>query len=274
MNMILQDVSPQALIRAMEENIVAYACTIGGLPGVMLHESNDLVWILTDVPFPLFNFVGRARLKRENADEAIRAAIARCRSRGVPMFWSVDPETQPPDMRERLSAHGFTHTADVPGMAVDLAVLNDEQRRPRELEIRQVKDTASMEKFINLLGLVFQWPPFVMRAFADFSNRLGFGTDSPLRYYFGSINGEIVATSMLFLGSGVAGIYDVAVHPEMRRKGIGAAITLAPLVDAREEGYRVAILHATKMGFPLYKKLGFQEYCKFGNYVWIAEEQT
>jgi hypothetical protein len=46
------------LIRALEENIVAHACTIGSLPDVLLHKPKDLVWILTDVHFPLSNFVG------------------------------------------------------------------------------------------------------------------------------------------------------------------------------------------------------------------------
>jgi ribosomal protein S18 acetylase RimI-like enzyme len=124
------------------------------------------------------------------------------------------------------------------------------------------------------LGFVFRWYSFVLKAFADFSIRLGFGTESSLRYYYGTISGEVVAKAMLFLGAGVAGIYDAAVHPKMRRRGIGAAITLAPPVDAHEEGYRVVILHATKMGFSLYQRLGFREYCKFGNYVWIAEKQT
>ena len=94
----------------------------------------------------------------------------------------------------------------------------------------------------------------------------GLGFELPLRSYLGVLDGKPVATSQLFLGVGVAGIYVVATLPEARRQGIGSALTLAPLLDARAMGFRIGILHASPMGLSMYRRLGFQEYCRMGHY--------
>ena len=87
-----------------------------------------------------------------------------------------------------------------------------------------------------------------------------------MRNYLGYLNGEPVSTSCVFFGGGAAGIYNVATLPEARGKGLGAAITLQPLLDARQAGYRVGTLQSSDMGFNVYKKLGFRHLCQIENF--------
>ena len=41
----------------------------------------------------------------------------------------------------------------------------------------------------------------------------------------------------------------------------------AAMRTAQEQGYRIAILHATQMGLNVYRTLGFQEYCTLPGYI-------
>ena len=68
-----------------------------------------------------------------------------------------------------------------------------------------------------------------------------------------------VPTTLLFCGGGVAGIYGVAFIPFLRGRGIGGAISLKPLLDARDEGYRHAVLFASEEGRDPYVWIGFRD---------------
>jgi GNAT superfamily N-acetyltransferase len=57
---------------------------------------------------------------------------------------------------------------------------------------------------------------------------------------------------------GIAGIYDMGVRPEHRRRGIGRALTLAACGLARDLGCTHAVLNATPEGELLYRTVGFE----------------
>ena len=77
-----------------------------------------------------------------------------------------------------------------------------------------------------------------------------------------------MATSSQFLGAGAAGVYFVFTFEQARRRGVGAALTLAPPKTTREMGYRIGVLGSSEMGFPVYRRLGFREHCRIGVYEW------
>jgi GNAT superfamily N-acetyltransferase len=109
-------------------------------------------------------------------------------------------------------------------------------------------------------------PGAIEDAVAALYMRLPAGPDSPARYHVAYLDARPVATSSLFLGAGVAGIYAVATLPEARRQGIGAALVLTSMRTAQALGYRVATLQASPMGYPVYQGLGFRENGKLHTY--------
>ena len=198
-------------------------------------------------------------------DATIQSIVSRARSQNVPLLWWTGPATQPVDLGRHLEGHGFVSEGQMPGMAVDLANLNENLPMPGSLTVQRVTDDGTLKRWSQVCTAGFEMPDFVADAFYDFMRYVD--PDTTLAY-LGWWNGQPVATSLLMLAAGVAGIYNVATIPEARRQGIGAVMTASSLREARDREYKVGILQASEMGVDVYRSLGFQEYCKIGQYVW------
>jgi predicted acetyltransferase len=70
------------------------------------------------------------------------------------------------------------------------------------------------------------------------------------------------------LGGGIAGVYSVSTAPRLRGRGIGAAMTSAAMLRARDLGYRVAMLGSAPKALPLYRRLGYRHACTVTMYRW------
>ena len=273
MSDILQDLSAPALVAAIRTNLFEWWRTIGSSAKAEFYESPELTWLLTGMPTPSLNTVLLAQVKPGDVDVLIEKTLAHFRSRDVSRFsWWIDPGTQQADLGKHLMDHGLTYREGGPGMAVDLLALHEDLPTTAGLTIAPVKDTEALKKWAYASAAGFELPETNVQTRFDLLTGLGF--DLPLRNYLGILDGEHVATSQLFLGAGVAGIYVVATVPAARRQGIGAAMTLAPLRDARALGYRIGILHSSPLGEGVYRRLGFQEYCRMSHYQETATSRS
>jgi ribosomal protein S18 acetylase RimI-like enzyme len=98
-------------------------------------------------------------------------------------------------------------------------------------------------------------------------SRLSFSPGSLWRHYVIRLGDQVVATSSLHLGAGVAGLYNVATRPDQREHGLGTAVTLLAFQEARDLGYTLGTLQTTyPNALRLYHRMGFEVYCKFGIY--------
>jgi GNAT superfamily N-acetyltransferase len=271
MSEILKDFSASALVRAIEANDYQLWAFFGRSPQVELYDDPEMMWLVSGIPHPGFNGVFRTQLVPGDIEARISETLAHFKARHLPMTWWISPSTRPANLGKHLEAHGLTHTVE-PGMAVDLLVLNEDRPKPSSLKIEYVRDVETLTKFSHAADIGFGMPESVGNAVFDIEASLGFGRHLPRHHYVGLLKGEPVATSTLFLGAGVAGIYSVATVPEARGQGIGSAMTLAPLLEAQAMGYRVGVLQASQMGLNMYRRLGFKEYCKVSHYSWAGEK--
>ena len=263
MTSILRDLSAQSLAEASEANQVAFFRLFSHLQSIDIHDGPEMLWFITGIAHRLMNGIAGARLAPDEMDATIANVVSRFKSRGVPFIWWTGPFSRPDDLGTHLEAHGLTLSAEMPGMAVDLDALDQSISGPPDLRIERVRDMKLLREWADDLA----WMPAPGReALVKLTVALGLDDVSPLRHYVAYMNGRIVSHSTLLLGAGVAGIYAVGTNPEARRQGIGAAMTLRPLLEAREMGYRAGVLQSSAMGYNVYHRLGFREYCRIGLY--------
>lgn len=262
------DFSTTVLTRAIEENGAEFLMALGSAAGAEVRDDGRVRWAIGNSPIDYHNCVVHADLTPEKADEEIEASLERMRVHDVPGSWHVGPSMRPSDLGERLMAHGFEYGGDDIGMAVEFSTLPEEIPVPEGFLVERVRDEAGLAAWVEALGSGFGEGPVEAEWVGEMYRRLGFGDEEPWRHYLGRLGGEPVATATLFIGAGVAGIYFVCTVESVRRRGIGAAVTLAALREARDLGSRVGVLGSSEMGYPVYRRLGFEEYCRIGLYEW------
>lgn len=93
---------------------------------------------------------------------------------------------------------------------------------------------------------------------------------SGVSMHLGLRDGEPVARSMGVVHAGLVGIHNVYVPPSCRGRGYGAALTAAAIESGRAMGATGACLQATSLGFPVYKRMGFE---RVDDYVVVGRDE-
>jgi len=136
--------SGATLTRAIEENAAEFLLAMGRAGGGEELRRPDLQWIIGGSPIDYHNCVVRAHLTPDAVDAAIVASVERFTARHVPGTWHVGPTISPPDLTDRLVAHGFVADGDDIGMAIGLDPLPQPPPAPEGLTIEPVTDESGL----------------------------------------------------------------------------------------------------------------------------------
>jgi len=264
---ILVDLSKPALVNAIKLNLYTFFRYFQHSRLAEYSHDGVLSRWYTKVPHPWFNGVLSAVSPNKDSEQEVAQQIAYFQSKGVENFtWWLQPEVEETGWEDVLRSGGLHFTEDPPGMAVDLTLLADEDSRHTSLQVLRVEDQANLQVWGRVFGEGFEIPESMWQPILALLSDLGL--QDPVRHYLGYLDGKPVATSTMFFGAGVAGIYNVATLPSARGRGAGSYLTRLPLLDARKIGYRAGILQSSEMGYGVYRRLGFEHLCDVGHYFW------
>jgi ribosomal protein S18 acetylase RimI-like enzyme len=260
---ILTDLSSSVVMPACRENLSRYFYSLRYWSKANFSETSKTWRWQTPLPHPWFNGVLSLRLPGPDASMTIHDMLAYFRSSGVQVFtWWLASEAEA--WGTNLEAQGFKFANDPPAMVVELAQLNENILIPDGLRIDRVETAGELQAWTHAFalgyGLPLEWEPDMLEMMIATSK------DEGLSFYLAYMKETPVAVSAMLLGAGVAGIYNVGTLPAWRGKGIGAAVTLHPLLVARENGFKVGTLQSSEMGYKVYERLGFKEMFKASHY--------
>jgi len=269
MEEILKDLSSDRLVKkAIKTNWENYHYCLGQSPSVELSVGRYLTWFITNMPDHFMNLVVCTGLPSRGANELIDSALAHFRALKIKkLTWLAREGVPSARLKKCLLARGLMFAESYgTEMAVDLTSVPETLPGPAGLRIVPVEAGEPLRQWIHVASIGFGVPEEFEEVWYEF-----FATailELPFWTYLALLNDQPVATSQLFLSAGVAGIYNVTCLPKARGHGIGAAITQTALLDARDTGYRVGILQASDLGYPVYRRLGFQDYGGLSVYLW------
>lgn len=264
---VVTDLAPGSLVRALDRHGWLLSERWARIQGGFVLSRDDLLVTIVGEPVAFTNGIQGARLRPEDADARVDEVVANLREHGVPAIWWVAAGDTPPDLGRRLEAHGFRHDYDMPWMACGLEGFTA-IRAEVPLGIERVDGPQGQARWLEAARVGFGMDEAELHAMARLGHAVGYEPDAPLQRFTGLAKGRPVASSAVMLGGGIAGIYSVSTAARLRGCGIGAAMTSAAMLRARELGYRVAMLGSAPKAVPLYRRIGYRHVCTVVQYVW------
>ena len=270
MSKIVQELGTPTMLEAMEANFAEEMMSFGrGLPGGIVREGPELWWFYTGRPH--LNGVTIAHLAHDDTayvDKKITEALEFFTTYTTETHWTLAPATRPANLATHLQARGFTKSGEDINMAIDLDTMNETMPLRPELAIKEITDLEMLkiQRDISMLG--FGSTQEVAQTYYDNYAAMGFGIGTQWHHYIAWLYGTPVGVASLLLHAGIAGIYGIATLPEVRKQGIGAALTRHTMREARAFGYRIAILAPSQIGLRMYHTIGFQEVGITYYYLW------
>jgi GNAT superfamily N-acetyltransferase len=204
----------------------------------------------TQTPIALFNGVIAAS---RSSDPAIVDALLN----------KVSAEVTQYCLQIRSGADEITGVARARGMVVDelepLMLLEDPSRLAPAvsvdgLDIRRLRD-QEVDPHLAIVAEGFGAP---IEVFAPWVGGYLLAV-SGVSAYAGSVGGHDVATALGIVADDHVGVFNVAVTPDHRRRGYGAALSARTVLDGLAAGAHRALLMSSELGLPVYQNLGFRE---------------
>ncbi|CAG8999189.1 MAG: hypothetical protein CENE_01158 [Candidatus Celerinatantimonas neptuna] len=268
----IEDFDEQSVPMVIDKNQLSYDLYLERSEGITLEKNDQFIWMQSSNPGSMFNGVLETTIRQDNPETLILDMLEQLKSKVDVFSWKVWASSSPPNLKNLLEHLGLRVASKSPGMAVDLTSMKWAAPKLEKLNIRQVSHADELALWVNTLIEGFQLGQRQKNMYRKILTDAGF--QYPVKNYLGIYHDKPVATATCFFSDGVVGIYWVSTLTEFRGRGIGRGMMDSILKDALDAGYRVAILQASSVGFPLYQKIGFAEYCHNIRYQWDALSES
>ena len=166
--------------------------------------------------------------------------------------WTVWVPEDDHDVARMLASAGHVLDAQPTAMIAELATLATPDGDGLDWDAEA--DPAELGR-IN--DLAYGWPE------GTFGGAIGlFGEIDGLRIYRARAGGEPVCVVGTYDEGDDLSVYFVATLPEHRGRGLARRLLHLALAEARERGMATSSLQSTKMGYPVYERLGYEPICR------------
>ena len=238
----------------------AYLRLLGSAPGVEARESDGVYAVRTRVQSNSENVV------LSGADAQVTPALA-AELAGwfaeweLPASWICAEGPRREQAVAALESAGYKAERAGWEMRARISSLDLGSTGGAGVRIERVSTPRGLEDWLDVAGACgwFEGDPGRV-AMRDHYAGLGLGEQAALRHYVARRAGVPVGMASAFFGGEAIVLAAVGVLPDLRRQGIGRALALLRLREARDRGCRLALLAPSPDGDALYETLGFESH--------------
>lgn len=214
--------------------------------------------MFANIPLSFFNisFQERPAFGESELRRLCSTMLLRARACSHPSLICICDEWVPKNWRVIAKEEGFAFALNMTGMAADRLL---PARRPLpELEYRRVQDGATARDLAMINAQAYGMPAEMWESICNMQLWL---PDSFA--YVGYRDGTAVSAAAALPVEGAMYIALVATLPREHAKGYAEAVMRQVIGQAQAEmGTRRVVLHASDMGQPLYRSMGFFSGCQ------------
>lgn len=198
-----------------------------------------------------------SRLSADTADSAIQEQRAYFASLNHDFEWKTYAHDQPPDLTQRLAAHGFAVDETEAIMVLDLQPTEPLPQPPPSVTVVQVHHRETLGDVAEIRRLVYgdDRPDHVERLAREMEEDPEY-----LSVYVAYVHAEPAACGWIRFPktSAFASLWGGSTVPELRGRGLYTALLYARIQEARARGWRYLTVDARHMSRPILEKRGFQ----------------
>jgi hypothetical protein len=240
-------------------------------PGVRKESFPLLVRFIK--PAPGMNFIAYSHLDEANMDTLIEEQIAYFAPMPQPFSWHVYEHDAPPDLKDRLLAHGFAPDDDPDAvMVLDLQGVLPALLETSPIEIRRLTQSDQLDDVVRVeeqvLGGDFGWLKQRLSQHLEIPNYVS--------VYVAYVDGQPACTGWIYFypHNAFAGLFGGATLPALRKRGLYTAVLAVRVQEALRRRYRFATTGASPMSRPILTHHGFQLLTHAYAHEWKGESES
>lgn len=226
-------------------------------PGQRREETDHVVRQINTLPNAKSGMVEYSTLTPQNADDIIKAEIAYFEKMGCDFEWKAYDYDSPPDLINRLAAHGFTIEEKEAIVVLDLEDQPPILNYTVPSAVKRLTDPKQLTDVKDILEAVWQ------NSFQRHINQLTYELiENPhtISIYVAYVDNVPASCAWLtwYKPSQFAGLWGGATLSQYRKQGLYSALVAARLQEAKQKGIRFTTVDAMPSSRPILEKIGFR----------------
>lgn len=217
-------------------------------------EKSEHYDFITSRKYQWPGYVYNLEANHENCDQLIYELEKKILSKEIPPFLLVDPKRVPDNFEGRINQIEIKKIDFWPIIFIDLKKTNLQLNYINDFYVLKIDTEKQLQEWYDIvIPVLFPKKSIPLNFFRKQMK------NNKYSFYLGYYKNSPVTTTMVFTDDNIAGFYMVATVNDFRKHGFGTEIVITTILDAKVVGGSFITAQSSRMAFPVYKKMDFND---------------